>query len=238
MSNNTEIVIKALNAAGITNPYAIAGIMAIIKKESNFKPQSELAYSNTSNERIRAIFSATKYLDDSQLTALKKDPEKFFNFVYGGRYGNAKDEGYKYRGRGFNQLTFKDNYKKFGDAIGVNLVANPDLANKPDIAARIVAAYMLSQFKKNASIVSDRYGVKHINDFKDTTTAVNAFYNANAGFGKDTSRTNTQGKTEALGAVKDLYKKTISFLNTDGGKVVSFGTVLLIGAALYFLNSK
>ena len=53
-------------------------------------------------------------------------------------------------------------------------------------------------FKNNASIVKKRYGANNINDFKDSTTAVNAFYNANAGFGKDTSKTTTEGKTKAL----------------------------------------
>lgn len=235
---NSEIVIKALNDAGIINPYAIAGIMAIIQKESNFKPQSEKSYSGTSNERIKSIFSKTKNLTDSELTLLKKNPEKFFNFVYGGRYGNAPDEGYKYRGRGFNQLTFKNNYKTFGDAIGLDLIKNPDLVNDPKIAARIVAAYMLSQFKKNADTVRARYGVNNINDFKDKTTAVNAFYNANAGFGKDTSNVTTVGKTTALKAVDGLYKKTTDFLKSGAGKVVSIGTIFLIGAALYFLNTK
>jgi hypothetical protein len=45
-------------------------------------------------------------------------------------------DGPKYCGRGLVQLTWKNNYKRAGDKCGVDLVANPDLALKPDIAAK------------------------------------------------------------------------------------------------------
>lgn len=48
-----------------------------------------------------------------------------------------KGDGYKYRGRGLVHLTWKDNYKKAGDAIGVDLVKNPDLAAEPCNATKI-----------------------------------------------------------------------------------------------------
>jgi putative chitinase len=47
-------------------------------------------------------------------------------------------DGPKYCGRGFVQLTWKDNYKLAADECGVDLVANPDLALRPDIAAKIM----------------------------------------------------------------------------------------------------
>jgi putative chitinase len=74
--------------------------------------------------------------------------EKYFNRMYGvegqnparaRRHGNVKPgDGARYAGRGFVQLTWRNNYAAMGNLIGVNLVANPDLAMNTDIAARIL----------------------------------------------------------------------------------------------------
>jgi len=59
-----------------------------------------------------------------------RNPQKIANKVYGGRMGNgaeASGEGWKYHGRGYIQLTGKDNYTAFTKAIGEDCVANPDL---------------------------------------------------------------------------------------------------------------
>ena len=65
-----------------------------------------------------------------------RQPEKIANKVYGGRMGNTEDgDGAKFIGRGLIQLTGKDNYKAFGDAIGEDLVANPQLVEEPRYAA-------------------------------------------------------------------------------------------------------
>lgn len=47
-------------------------------------------------------------------------------------------DGPKYCGRGYVQLTWKNNYSRAGKALGLNLVASPDLAMKPDVAAKIM----------------------------------------------------------------------------------------------------
>jgi putative chitinase len=66
-----------------------------------------------------------------------RNPEKIANKVYGGRMGNADEssgEGWKYRGRGIKQLTGKENYQRCSEALGVNLVENPDLLLDPKYA--------------------------------------------------------------------------------------------------------
>ncbi|MEM9738903.1 MAG: hypothetical protein AAF829_03475 [Pseudomonadota bacterium] len=55
---------------------------------------------------------------------------------------NAEGDGFKYRGRGFVQLTGKDNYKRYGDRLGIDLENDPDKALEPNVAARILAAFM------------------------------------------------------------------------------------------------
>ena len=70
------------------------------------------------------------------------NPEALGNKVYGGRLGNALNEGYRYRGRGLSQITGKENYTKFGKLMSLDLAGNPDLALQPKIAARILVVGM------------------------------------------------------------------------------------------------
>ena len=70
-----------------------------------------------------------KTIDEPKAAAYAKKPEKIANLVYGGRMGNgpeASGDGYKFRGRGYIQLTGKDNYTAFGKSIGVDMSVNPD----------------------------------------------------------------------------------------------------------------
>lgn len=69
---------------------------------------------------------------------LKKDDVLFFNTIYGNLYGNGTKDGYKYRGGGLNQLTFKAGYESKGKMIGVDLVSNPKKINQIEIAAIVV----------------------------------------------------------------------------------------------------
>ena len=60
----------------------------------------------------------------------ERKPEKIANLVYGSRMGNgdeASGDGYKFRGRGYIQLTGKNNYVAFGKAINEDITTNPDL---------------------------------------------------------------------------------------------------------------
>jgi putative chitinase len=70
------------------------------------------------------------FINESAAGPYAKNPQKIANKVYGGRMGNGPEstgEGYKFRGRGYIQLTGKDNYTNFAKFIGEDTVANPDL---------------------------------------------------------------------------------------------------------------
>lgn len=146
--SEADLLNYAMDAQGIDDDDLRAGIAAIAMGESALKPRSEVSYAHTSNDRIRMIFrSRLGDMDDDELDVLKADDVKFFDAVYGGRYGNTEPgDGYKYRGRGCFQLTFKDNYAAIGKAIGKDLVANPDLVNEPEIAAATAVAYMKQRY--------------------------------------------------------------------------------------------
>lgn len=67
---------------------------------------------------------------------------------YDGRLGNTQPgDGALFRGRGFIQLTGRANYQKHSETIGLGnqLIDEPDLANEPDIAARLLASFLADQ---------------------------------------------------------------------------------------------
>ena len=164
------------------------------KESSNLTPEGD--YSNTSNSRIREVYGArVEDLSDSQLTALKENPTKFWDRVYGvddptGRgvkYGNTQPgDGARYRGRGFNQLTFKSNYKKLQevfDKMGklnagteINIVEEPELLEDPKIAAEFAILYFINSFKGKG---------KDLNGYTNLESAVTDYVQANAGWGTD-----------------------------------------------------
>lgn len=184
---NVSYLLDNMQNAGITNPYLQAAILGVVGKESKFLPKDERCYNNTSNERIRAVFGAkVGGYSSSELTTLKKDCEAFFNVVYGGRYGNMGNDGYKYRGRGFNQLTFRGSYKSIGDKIGQNLVANPELVNDPYVASQVMIAFLKGRFAQTQYV--KRYIDNGIaNDAPDLESAIEVAAHANAGWGKSRS---------------------------------------------------
>lgn len=141
LNDNENIVFKQLKEDGFTDE-AAAAVMGVVGGESGFKTFKEIGYGTTSNDRIRAIFGSKlgKYSDE-QLNTLKKSDEDFFNAVYGGMYGNAPNEGYKYVGRGFNGITFKGNYEAAKKCTGIDFVGQPELLEDPKYAAKALSCY-------------------------------------------------------------------------------------------------
>ena len=84
---------------------------------------------NYSAKGLNGIFKKYFPTLESALPYERK-PEKIANKVYGGRMGNGPEstgDGAKYCGRGYIQLTGKDNYTAFGKSIGEDVCANPQV---------------------------------------------------------------------------------------------------------------
>jgi putative chitinase len=206
---NIKAIIKVAKEQGVKNKYTIAAILSIVSKESGFIPSGEASYSGTPAQRIRKIFgSRFKGYSDAEIDVIKKNPTKFFDIIYGGRYGNASNEGFKYRGRGFNQITFKGNYEVYAKETGLNFIKDPDLLNTVDGAAAALIAYFKRNIKKANGDIKKRYNFTDINSFSNLNDATGAIYHANAGWGKSYSEIvadSTGGRKKAFNAAGPLY---------------------------------
>lgn len=130
---------------GITTPLRLAHFLAQCGHESGgFRATQENL--NYSAKGLRGIFK--KYFPtDALAAAYQRNPQKIANRVYGGRMGNgpeASGDGYKFRGRGYIQLTGKENYTAFDKTVPEDILANPDL-----VASKYALASAAFFFNKN-----------------------------------------------------------------------------------------
>ena len=112
---------------GINTPLRVAHFLAQCGHESGgFRVTNENL--NYSAKGLNGIFK--KYFPtEAAAAAYARNPQKIANKVYSNRMGNgteASGDGYKFRGRGYIQLTGRDNYTAFGKSIGIDIPSNPD----------------------------------------------------------------------------------------------------------------
>jgi len=112
---------------GITTNLRLAHFLAQCGHESGgFKATNEnLNYSVTGLLR-----TFRKYFTETSAPVYANRPEKIASRVYADRMGNgneASGEGWKFRGRGYIQLTGKSNYQAFNNTVEEDVVENPDL---------------------------------------------------------------------------------------------------------------
>jgi len=136
------LLIKAATAAGITGTELAAFLSQVAHESHDF--QSMVEYGGSLDFR-------------------KYDPK------YAPRkaktLGNTRPgDGAKYKGRGYIQITGKYNYAKAGKALGLDLVKNPKLAEKPAIAAKIAVWYWKLRVQPN---------VDDFSNVKDVTKPIN-----------------------------------------------------------------
>jgi putative chitinase len=111
----------------ITNTLRLAHFLAQCGHESGgFKAVQENL--NYSADGLKKIFP--KYFPGTLNESYARNPEKIANKVYSSRMGNGDEtsgDGFKFRGRGYIQLTGKSNYAAFDKMVEDNILASPDL---------------------------------------------------------------------------------------------------------------
>lgn len=142
-------ITDAMAEFGINFPSVRAMFIAQTGHESNGFTRLAESF-NYTPEALLSTFGSRISKDQAALLGRTADhparQEAIANLVYQGRYGNKlPGDGWKFRGHGLIQITFLDNHKACGKALGLDLVANPDLLLVDTNAARSAGWYWQSR---------------------------------------------------------------------------------------------
>jgi putative chitinase len=114
----------AMEKFEINTPQRIAAFLATVSVESARLTAVEEGLYYSSAERLANIFKRTFNGDAKQAEPFTKNPKALSKLLYNG-----------FHGRGLIQLTWEENYKACGSALGVDFVEHPELLTVPDYAA-------------------------------------------------------------------------------------------------------
>lgn len=132
----------AMRRFEINTPIRAAAFLAQLAVESSeFNVLEERL--NYSPGRLTAVWPK-RFPDPVKALPYSRNPEKLANAVYADRLGNgdeASGDGYRYRGRGLIQITGRDNYRKVGELLDIDLIHMPDTLLQPKYAALSAGAF-------------------------------------------------------------------------------------------------
>jgi putative chitinase len=157
-------LLRALEEVAITTPLRVAAFIAQAAHESAGYTRT---VENLNYSAAGLLATWPTRFTQKTAQAYARRPERIANYVYANRHGNgdeASGDGWKYRGRGDIQITFRDNYRACGEALGVDLVAAPELLQLPEYAPRSAAWFWST---RDLNRLADR-GL-----FKDITRRIN-----------------------------------------------------------------
>lgn len=141
-----------LNKNGINTLLRLSYFIANIHHESGFKAIRESLYYKNIQGLRNTFYTPFKGKSDAFVSQYLRNSEKCANYVYANRGGNgneASGDGFKFRGGGFIQNTFKDAYKALTKATGINFLDYPDaIANEAN--AMIAALWFWDNNNLNA----------------------------------------------------------------------------------------
>ena len=137
-------ITKACAEWRIDTPLRLAAFLAQTSHESvDFTHLSE----NLNYSADGLVKTWPKRFTPTTAKTYARQPERIANYVYASRYGNGDEksgDGYRFRGRGLIQLTFRANYRAAGKALGCDLEVEPERIIEPSMATRSAAWYWSS----------------------------------------------------------------------------------------------
>jgi predicted chitinase len=233
---NIVVIEEELTNAGVTNIYARVAILAVMKKESQLIPKAErMFYSPGRLAEVWGRFSKTgspvgkgEGKDNYNALAVEYsgDDQKLANFVYCCKYGHGDEssgDGYRYRGRGLNQITWKGTYEKYGKMFNLDLVNNPDLLLDIRVAAKIGIRFLQRRWKSRSNPGAE-YRVDNP-QFPDQKHANYYTARANAGWGKKPT-SGMEGNKDGGAADRAIYnthRESKILVPDANGKIVLTG---------------
>lgn len=138
--NKISGLIDAMDRFNINTPLRQAAFLAQCAHESREFTVTEENL-NYSPDRLLAVFP--KYFQTTdEANRYGRNPQAIANRVYANRMGNGPEssgDGYKYRGRGYIQLTGHDNYMRYAAATATDALNTPDIVSAPEGAAMSAA---------------------------------------------------------------------------------------------------
>lgn len=151
----SQPILKAFEFAELDTPVRQAAFLAQCAVESAELTRlvENLNYGESALLRV-----FLKRFNQIQAKEYARRPERIANRAYAERYGNgseASGDGYRYRGRGIIQLTFKDNYRACAAGTGIPCVVYPEYLERPEEAALSAAWYWKSRKINEAADAGD-----------------------------------------------------------------------------------
>ena len=173
VSSSSKKISNKLKSFGVTDPKVIAAIIGICSKESGFVLQGENTHTGTISQ-LREWFPPLRNFTDEQIEKLRLNQRRFYNKVYGAttevgkNLGNVhENDGYNYRGRGWNGITGRALYRLVG------YERNPDALNNTEDATNALINY----YDKASGILKNEY-----TDETPMSTIVRDYIYATGGF--------------------------------------------------------
>jgi putative chitinase len=150
---------NALGAAGIDTPRRVRHFFAQALQETGGLRGLVESTNYTNPQRLDDLFRNVQGLDHAK-RLIAAGPEAIGNTIYANKNGNGgvdSGDGFRFRGRGFLQVTGRANYRSIGQVVNMPLEEQPDLLGEPDPAA-LAAATFWQQRNINSAADADDIG--------------------------------------------------------------------------------